>query len=62
VFAVPNHFSSLDTSVEEVALVEMALPIRAFASIVWKANLGSHGSSSSFVPLSAMVEKPLPYV
>ena len=36
--------SPFDTSVEKVALVEVASPILALASIVWEANLDGHGS------------------
>ena len=38
--------SPLDTAVEEIALVEMASPIPALASVIWKTIFGHHASPS----------------
>ena len=44
--------SPLDTSVEEIALVEMASPIPAFASVVWESNSSGHRAFLSLLLLS----------
>ncbi len=36
--------SPLDATLQEIALIEMASPTLALASVMWKANFDDHGS------------------